>query len=356
MLILDTASGFEDGRPDLDLSGGDLVLGSVFDDGTATFGNLSGGGQVRVDWGMATATRTVTFNQTSDTTHSGTLGFGTGQSRVLNVVKTGEGTLTLSGDSTSLGSVTVSNGTLVVNGSLGTNTLTVLTNATLAGIGAVPGTVAISGSVAPGPGVGALTTGDEIWSAGGSYVCEINSTNATGADQLAISGALDLPAVPAVPFTIKLLSLTSSNTPGPLEGFDNAVGYSWPIATVSGGFLKFDTNSLVLDITGFSNELSGGSFGLVAASNALLLTYSAYVAPVVVPSFTGISVLENQGVLLSGWAAPGQSCVLLVATNLLPPVVWLPLATNAADTTGVFTFTDPASTNEVERYYRIVTP
>ena len=356
LLILDTASGFDDGSPNLDLPGGDLVLGTAFDDGTATFGNLSGGGQVRVDWGTATATRTVIFNQTSNTTHAGTLGFSAGLPRVLDVVKAGEGTLTLSGTSTSLGRLTVSNGTLVVNGLLGTNTLSVQTNATLAGIGIVPGTVVINGSVAPGPGVGALSTGDEIWAGGGSYLCEIQATNSDGSDQLAISGALDLQAVPVVPFTIKLLSLTSSNSPGPLEGFDNTAGYSWPIAVVGGGFANFDTNSLALDLTGFSNELSGGSFSLVALSNALILTYNAYVAPIVVPQFTGISVGENQSMLLSGLGAPGQNCVLLAATNLVPPVVWLPLTTNAADASGVISFTDPSATNEVQRYYRMLTP
>src|ERR1019366_1291725 len=58
-LILDTASGFEDGGPNLDLTGGDLTLGNAFDNGTATFGNLSGSGQMRVDWGTTTSvTRT----------------------------------------------------------------------------------------------------------------------------------------------------------------------------------------------------------------------------------------------------------------------------------------------------------
>jgi hypothetical protein len=64
----------------------------------------------------------------------------------------------------------------------------------------------------------------------------------------------------------------------------------------------------------------------------------------------------NGGFIVSGTAAVGQVCVLLTASNLAPPVIWTPLATNVADSNGVFNFTDLAATNYQQQFYRIKTP
>ena len=52
---------------------------------------------------------------------------------------------------------------------------------------------------------------------------------------------------------------------------------------------------------------------------------------------------------------PGQNYVLQTATNLLPPIQWLPMLTNAANTNGVWRFTD-TNLNSAQKFYRVTTP
>jgi hypothetical protein len=52
---------------------------------------------------------------------------------------------------------------------------------------------------------------------------------------------------------------------------------------------------------------------------------------------------------------PGRNYVLQSATNLQPPIPWLPMMTNAADTNGVWQFTD-TNLNNAQKFYRVTTP
>ena len=61
------------------------------------------------------------------------------------------------------------------------------------------------------------------------------------------------------------------------------------------------------------------------------------------------------GFTLGGTGGAGHAYVLLGATNLVSPV-WTPIATNLADTNGVFQFTDPGATNNIQQFYRIRSP
>jgi hypothetical protein len=55
---------------------------------------------------------------------------------------------------------------------------------------------------------------------------------------------------------------------------------------------------------------------------------------------------------ISATGQPGGSYVLLGATNLVPPVVWLPVLTNVADGSGNVLFTNlPAAS--AQEFYRI---
>jgi len=58
----------------------------------------------------------------------------------------------------------------------------------------------------------------------------------------------------------------------------------------------------------------------------------------------------EQGLQLQWNGKPGYSYVLLVATNLTPPVNWQPLVTNAADSNGNCSFTDTNTTNPTQFY------
>jgi hypothetical protein len=225
---------------------------------------------------------------------------------------------------------------------------------TLAGTGAVNGPVTLNGAIAPGNGgVGTLTTGAETWNGGGSYVCGFNSTNANGCDLLNISGALNVQATPGAPFTLKLASLSSGSSPGPLAGFNKFRNYTWTIAAASGGLSNFATNKFAFDTSAFLNDCSGGGFAVNLSGNSLLLNYLA--APLVFPQFT--STAANNGGVLQFTATGGanQTYVLLGTTNL-PATLWMPLATNTADATGLVQFSTPASTNAPAGFFRLSTP
>ena len=60
----------------------------------------------------------------------------------------------------------------------------------------------------------------------------------------------------------------------------------------------------------------------------------------------------NLNLSLAG--GPGGSYILETATNLLPPIRWVPILTNAADSNGVWRFTDTNLSN-AELYYRVTT-
>ena len=78
----------------------------------------------------------------------------------VNLVKTGTGTLTLTGNSTHTGTTTVSSGALQVNGSFSSSPVTVASGATLSGGGILGGGVTIQtgGTISPGSGGGGTGT------------------------------------------------------------------------------------------------------------------------------------------------------------------------------------------------------
>ena len=265
------------------------------------------------------------------------------------------GTLILSGTNTYTGATIVAAGNLVINGSLASGSaVTVAPAGTLGGGGTVSGPVTVNGSIAPGTGVGTLNTGPETWNSGGSYVCEINATNTTGCDRLNLTGNLNVQSSAGSRFTIKLVSLTSSNTPGLLAQFNKYTNYTWTIATASGGVSNFATNKFALDTSSLSNDFSGGAFAVALAGNNLVINYTA--APAVASPFQiSMATWGSGGMQVGGTGTVGRIYILLATTNLAP-AVWSSVATNPADGNGVFQFADVQATNYNRRFYRVVTP
>jgi cellulose 1,4-beta-cellobiosidase len=74
------------------------------------------------------------------------------------------------------------------------------------------------------------------------------------------------------------------------------------------------------------------------------------------PVISSVGTLTNGSFALEGVGAAGQTYVLLTASNLTPPLVWAPIATNTADANGAFSFADLQATNYQQRFYRITTP
>jgi autotransporter-associated beta strand protein len=113
-----------------------------------------------------------------------------------SLVKTGAGTLTLSGMNLYTGATLINDGVLVVNGSIAPSSLTTVSaNAMLTGTGTV-GNLQVDGVFAPGNGTPASSmtvAGSLAFSSGAQYVVQVNavtasSTNATGAATLGNAG------------------------------------------------------------------------------------------------------------------------------------------------------------------------
>jgi len=102
---------------------------------------------------------------------------------------------------------------------------------------------------------------------------------------------------------------------------------------------------------------NAGNYRVIITNNFGAVT--SQVAHLIVslpPVIGGVHLSGAAGFSVTATAAAGETCLLLGASNLAPPVVWQPLMTNTADTNGVFNFSDPQATNYPTRFYRFGTP
>ena len=72
------------------------------------------------------------------------------------------------------------------------------------------------------------------------------------------------------------------------------------------------------------------------------------------PQSFGIGSTNSQQLTLQLTGTPNYPYILESATNLTPPVVWLPVFTNYADTNGIWSYTITGLTNFPAGYYRAV--
>jgi fibronectin-binding autotransporter adhesin len=127
----------------------------------------------------------LTVNQDGDSAFGGDI---TGDG---SLVKEGDGTLNLTGDSSYTGPTSVNGGTLAVNGSIA-SPVTVNEGGTLGGNGSVGSTtVGGGGVIAPGNSIGQLTVnGDLAFTAGAIYEVEVNAAGA--ADRIDATGTVTI--------------------------------------------------------------------------------------------------------------------------------------------------------------------
>ena len=91
------------------------------------------------------------------------------------------------------------------------------------------------------------------------------------------------------------------------------------------------------------------SSGSVTSSVAVLIVASA---PLIYQAERG----SNGSLVASFVSPPGSTNVVFGATNLAPPVVWRPLATNLAGANGDWQFTDTNTAGHRARFFRSLTP
>ncbi len=277
-------------------------------------------------------TSTLAFNGAADQVFNGVLVGASGG----KVAKYGTNKLTLSGTNTYTGATTVNAGTLLVNGVTAAGAVTVSSGATLGGSGNLKGatTVASGATFTPGNnGIGKLVVSNTL-ALSGSTLMEISRNGGVPTnDAVTISGAFTAGGslgvtnigtnVLVIGDTFKLF------TAGVFAGFFNAV--TLPVLPTN---LVWNTSGLT------NNGLIAVAVGISTPPVISSLNLSASVGP-----FS-----------LTGTGGAGESYVLVTASNLVPPVVWLPLVTNIAGTNGVFNLADPQSVTNSQKFYRVRTP
>ncbi|MFC6296649.1 autotransporter domain-containing protein [Pseudomonas sp. CCM 7893] len=187
-----------------------------------------------------------------------------------SLIKSGAGTLVLTGDNTYRGTTTVNGGLLAVNGSL-TSAVTVNDSGTLGGSGRIASLTANSGgTVAPGNSVGTLqVAGDVNLAAGSTYAVELTPTSS---DRIVAGGKAVLGG--------GTVTLALENSPTSLSqteaqslvgrqydilqaagGIQGQFGAVLPNYLFIGGTLNYAANAVQLDI-----GRNGASFASVGAT------------------------------------------------------------------------------------------
>ena len=211
-------------------------------------------------------------------------GFNVATSQVLSgtggLEKLGAGSLTLSANHTYAGTTTVSEGLLKVNGSVGS--VTVSTGGSLGGSGTT-GSLLVNGTLTPGNSTGIMNVGSTTFLGGGKYLWEIDNFGGvagTNWDFLNIAGDLTISASSISPFLIDVASLlVSDDTAGPAAGFNDAMSYTFAIATASGSISGYGSDVFNINTTGFENAFTG-TWGTSLSNDgkSLNITYTAATA------------------------------------------------------------------------------
>lgn len=259
-----------------------LVLGQVKADATVTLVNgidLNG------------AARTLHVNDGTSQIDARISGVITGIGGAL--VKSGSGTLVLSGASTYTGSTSVSAGTLLIDGSLASSAVTVASAASIGGSGSFAASLTVDGILAPGNSIQSLGTGDLAFGGTATYAYELDSSILNG-DLTASSGTLNI-----APGTVLTLTELAS---GILGNGSKLTLISYFGASSSGSFtylgntladgdtLKLGTNTWQIDY----NDTAGGmNFG-GDQSGA-----SGFVTLTVIPEPSSVALLGMGGLLLA---------------------------------------------------------
>jgi autotransporter-associated beta strand protein len=264
------------------------------------------------------------------------------------LTKNGAGALTLAGTNTYTGTTTINAGTLALARAASianSSTIAVAAGAVfdvsavaggfslaaakaLSGSGTVNGTITSQGTIAPGlsGAIGTLTFNNSPV-LNGTLLMKLNRNNATP-----LNDQISLPAS-AITYGG---TLTLNNLGAPLAAGDDFTLFS--AAGYNGGFAKLNLPALGAGLAWSTNALTNGVLSVVTT---------------VGPRFASLAQSADGNFQFSGTGAAGVTYILNVATNLIPPVLWIPVTNAVADQSGLFQLSDLSATNSPQRFYRI---
>lgn len=181
------------------------------------------------------------------------------------------------------------------------------------------------------------------------------SSTASASTQQVSAAALTVTANPQSKTYGTVLVFGSGSTNFFSTGLQNGQTIGSVTLTVSGN--GGATNAAVGAYTITPSLATGGTFvpsdyNITYNPGTLTVTLPPNTIPVTV---TGISLLANGTVQLSFTGTPGYVYLIDAATNLIPPIAWTTISTNAAGTNGMFSFTDTNADNYSCRYYQTAT-
>jgi autotransporter-associated beta strand protein len=285
---------------------------------TATFGGLGGVQNLTlVNSGSSGGGVSLTVGQDgASTVFSGAL------SGAGSLIKTGAGTLTLSGSNTYTGTTKVSAGGLTINGSLASGSaVTVSSGATLGGTGTIAGPVTVTSgaALAPGddgaPGVLKLT-GSTALNSGSSLIMALGASGSSG--QIVLTGAYAGPGSGSITVNISGIASTTATNYTLVTGASGIVSSNFKLGGTPSGYLC----------------------ALSATSGTLVLTTSTPAAP------AGLVATGTTGSVLLSW----NPSVSATSYNILRSIT---SGTGFASLVSVSgsTYTDAAVTNGTAYYY-----
>lgn len=305
---------------------------------SASFDSLSGAGTLETTYNGTTR---VGENNAS-TEFSGTIQGNTPNS----IVKTGTGTLALTGTNTHTGTLRVENGTLLVNGSVA-GTVRVQPAApgqtpNLGGTGSLGNVVVTSAgaSIAPGnpasvPSYGRLTVTNIAVDSGALYLCEIGGTNAgVNLDQIEARDTFTLTGGLAE-FTAFGAGVTS-----------NRYAVVKSVSAVSGTFNGDPEGDTIMPAAGRSMVISY----LTAAGKEITLIEQPG-ANLANLSISNIVQQVNGHITLTGTGNSGSTYLIEANTNLTT-TNWITLGSVIGNGNGDMSFTDTNAPNFPQRFYR----
>lgn len=244
--------------------------------GKITLSSGAGGSRFTVAAGSLTIGGTVTANATGRSLDlrgagsgiiNGNFTDGSGANTISGFTKNDAGTWTLNGSNSISSTTVVSGGKLFINGSHASGNVSVAAGATLAGRGSLTAPTTITGTLAPGDGVGTMNFGSTIsFGSASKLQCELGS-NSLVADQAIAAGAISITSGAKIDLVL--------NSPNSTANFKLSFWRSsrtWPLLSGAARSGTFQLGTITADSGG--NAATYGTFSLQHTSIGVDLVWT----------------------------------------------------------------------------------